>query len=121
MIVESYPRDNTGYNDLGTVYGDLGQYDKATEVTRQAKHLMPDKVDPYANLANYLLAMQRFDEARQTIKEARARKLDNFSLNVTLYALAFLSADMTALQQQQQWFASWRARSRRNHALLGGP
>ena len=47
----------------------------------------------YVNLANFTLALQRFDEARQAIHEAQARKQDNFILHNALYALAFLGAD----------------------------
>ena len=49
--------------------------------------------------------MQRFDEARQIIHEAQARKLDDFILHNALYALAFLGADSAAMAEQQQWFA----------------
>ena len=60
---------------------------------------------PYDNLANYALALQRFDEARQIIHEAQARKLDDSILHNALYALAFLGADSAAMAEQQQWFA----------------
>ena len=59
----------------------------------------------YENLANYALALQRFDEARQIIHEAQARKLDDFLFHNALYALAFLGADSAAMAEQQQWFA----------------
>ena len=49
--------------------------------------------------------MQRFDETRQIIHEAQARKLDDFILHNALYALAFLGADSAAMAEQQQWFA----------------
>ncbi len=51
------------------------------------------------------LASQRFDEARQIIHEAQARKLDDYPLHNALYALAFLGADSAAMAEQQQWFA----------------
>ncbi len=41
------------------------------------------------NLAEDALALQRFDEARQIIHEAQARKLDDDALHLELYALAF--------------------------------
>jgi eukaryotic-like serine/threonine-protein kinase len=103
--IESYPRDFRAYTSLGIVYGAQGQYEKAAEVTRQSMRLAPERVPPYANLANYTLALQRFDEARQNIREAQARKLDNFILRNALYALAFLGADSAAMAEQQQWFA----------------
>jgi eukaryotic-like serine/threonine-protein kinase len=102
--IESYPRRTTAYINLGLVYGAQGQYEKAAEVTRQAVRLAPDE-NVYDNLANYTFALQRFDEARQTIHEAQARKLDNFIVRNALYALAFLGADSAAMVEQQQWFA----------------
>ncbi len=57
------------------------------------------------NLANYTIALQHFDETRQVIHEAQARKLDDQVLHNALYALAFLGADSAAMAEQQQWFA----------------
>src|SRR5262249_15315393 len=57
------------------------------------------------NLANTLLALQRFDEARQIIQQALARKLDDLILHNALYALAFLRGDSSGMAEQQQWFA----------------
>jgi serine/threonine protein kinase/tetratricopeptide (TPR) repeat protein len=103
--IESYPRDSRAYNNLGTVYGAQGQYEKAVEVTRQALRLAPERVSSYYNLANYNLALQRFDETRQMIHDAQARKLGDLALHNALYALAFLGADSAAMAEQQQWFA----------------
>jgi serine/threonine protein kinase/tetratricopeptide (TPR) repeat protein len=102
--IESYPRLASGYHNLGLVYAEQGQYQKATEMQRQALSLAPDQVAPYANLANYDLALQRFDETRQIIREAQARKLDADLLHNALYALAFLGADSAAMAEQQQWY-----------------
>jgi Flp pilus assembly protein TadD len=103
--IESYPRDFRAYNNLGTVYGAQGQYEKAAELTRQGLRLAPERIASYVNLANYNLALQRFDETRQIIHAAQARKLDNYTLHSALYALAFLGADSAAITEQQQWFA----------------
>ena len=63
------------------------------------------RVGSYDNLANYALALQRFDEARQIVHEAQARKLDDYMLHDALYALAFLGDDSVAMAEQQRWFA----------------
>jgi tetratricopeptide (TPR) repeat protein len=89
---------------LSFVYSDQGQYEKAAEVARQALHLAPDQAAQYANLANFTLALQRFDETRQVIHEAQAQKQDNFVLRNALYALAFIGADSAAMAQEQQWY-----------------
>ena len=52
-----------------------------------------------------MLALQRFDEALQTVHEVQARKLDSFVIRNALYALAFLKMDSQAMTQQMQWFA----------------
>ncbi len=103
--IESYPRESAAYNRLGVVLALQGQYEKATEITRQAVRLAPDALSGYTNPANYALALQRFDEARQTIHRAQARKLDDAIFHSALYALAFLGSDSTAMAEQQQWFA----------------
>jgi serine/threonine protein kinase/tetratricopeptide (TPR) repeat protein len=103
--IESYPRYFPAYGNLGIVYDEQGQYEKATESFRQSLRLAPDGAIPYADLGNSLLSLQRFDEARQIIREAQARKLDNFAFHDTLYALAFVGSDSAAMAEQQQWYA----------------
>ena len=103
--IESYPRQDAAYVNLGIVLAHQGQYEKAAEITRQAVGLTPDQFYGYANLANYALAVQYFDEARQRIHQAQSRKADDLVLRNALYALAFLGADSAAMAEQQQWFA----------------
>jgi eukaryotic-like serine/threonine-protein kinase len=102
--IESYPREPDAYVNLGLVYADQGQYEKAAEITRRAMRLAPDLLRPYTNLAIYNLALQHFDETRQTIHEAQAIKLDDYLFHNALYALAFVGADSAAMAEQQQWF-----------------
>jgi tetratricopeptide (TPR) repeat protein len=92
------------YALLGTVLASQGQFEKAAEVGRQAVRLAPDVLDWYQFLAAYTLALQRLDETRQIIHEAKTRKLDGSGLRTSLYALAFLGGDSVAMAEQQQWF-----------------
>jgi len=103
--IESYPREDAAYVNLGLVYALQGQHEKAAEITRQAVRLAPDAVSEYEDLANYHLALQRFDEARRIVREAQARKLDDYLLRDVVYALGFLTSDTAAMAEQQQWFA----------------
>ncbi len=103
--IESYPRVVGAYTELGAVFVQQGQYEKAADITRQAVRLAPDHVASYENLANCALALQRFDEARQMIDEAQARKLNDNVMHNLLYALAFLGADSAAMAEELQWFA----------------
>ncbi len=103
--IESYPRGDAAYFRLGIAYGVQGQYEKATQVTRQGLRLAPNDVAWYENLANFALALQRFDEARQITQEAQALRLDDYILHNALYALAFLGSDSAAMAEQQLWYA----------------
>jgi tetratricopeptide (TPR) repeat protein len=103
-MIESYPRDRAAYNGLGIVLSFRGQYEKAVDAFRQAIHLDPDRSAPYLNIGNGLLALQRFEEVRQAVREAQARKLDDFMIHVQLYALAFLRPDAADIAEQQKWF-----------------
>ncbi len=103
--IESYPRTTEAYINLGISYDYQGQFEKATEITRQALRLAPDDVSSYDDLAYFALALQHFDEARHIIQEAHARSLDNRMLHFDLYALAFLGSDSAAMAEQQRWFA----------------
>ena len=87
------------------MYAEQGRYEKAAEITRQAVRLAPDDIVGYENLANHALALQAFDETRQIVREAQARKLDDPLLHCELYVLAFFGADSAAMAEQQQWFA----------------
>ena len=105
-LFEDYPRIDSNYGNLGGVYSEQGQYEKALEVTRQAVRLSPDTVSWHENIANFLLSTQRFEQARQVLHETQARNLDDYIVHNALYGLAFLDADSAAMAEQQRWYAS---------------
>ena len=104
--IESYPRVIPAYANLSIVFAKQGQYEKAVDITRQGLRLAPERVGWYDNLGSYTLALQHFDETRQVIHEAEARKLDDSGIHDALYALAFLGSDSTAMAEQEQWYAA---------------
>jgi serine/threonine protein kinase/tetratricopeptide (TPR) repeat protein len=103
--IQGYPREDAPYVNLGIVYAELGQYDKALEITRPSLRLAPDSVGTKEDLTNYTIALGRFDEARQILHEMEERKMDDVAMHNALYALAFLAADTAAMAEQQHWFA----------------
>ncbi len=102
--VESYPRDARAHNSLGLVLSTEGQYEKAADEYRQAIRANPDRIGSYGNLGNASMALQRFDDARRTIQEGRAHKLDDFLFHGVLYALAFLGRDPGGMGEELKWF-----------------
>jgi eukaryotic-like serine/threonine-protein kinase len=105
-VIANYPRMAGAHIDLGNVYTSQGLYEKASEEYREGARLFDDGVLNYQNLANTLMALQRFQETRQVIQDAQARKVDDYILHLQGYALAFLAADSPGMAEQQQWFAS---------------
>jgi eukaryotic-like serine/threonine-protein kinase len=103
--IGSYPRYGLRI-DLPNVYVKQGWYENAAKVLRESLGVDSGDVNPYETLANALLAVQRFDEAQQTIQRAKAQRLDGDIRHSALYALGFLKADSLAMADQHQWFAS---------------
>jgi eukaryotic-like serine/threonine-protein kinase len=104
--IEGYPRYWQTYASLAVVLAAEGRYQEAAETTRQAQRLAPDIPSLYGNLVNFAIALQRFDEARQNIRDAQARKLNDLILHDALYALAFIGNDTGGMTEQQQWLVS---------------
>jgi len=103
--IENYPQKSAAYLNLGVVYAEQGQHEKSAEITRQGLQLDSNNIAPFDNLANSYMALQRFDQARTTIHQAQALKLDDYITRNAVYALAFLASDSAAMAEQQQWFA----------------
>jgi tRNA A-37 threonylcarbamoyl transferase component Bud32/tetratricopeptide (TPR) repeat protein len=99
-LVSYYPR--SGYSTLAITYAALGQYGRAIEAIQKDRHTSLY----YGNLANFLLGAQRIEEARRTLREAEAAKVDNFGMHNARYAIAFLAGDSGGMRQEQGWFAA---------------
>jgi len=84
---QTYPRDSIPYNNLGSIYLQLGQFDNALENTRRAVEIDPEMLSGYENLAGSYAGLNRIEEARATINSALQRKLTGFSLYPLLASL----------------------------------
>jgi tetratricopeptide (TPR) repeat protein len=72
---------------LGVVYSALGEYDRALIEYRDAFRLYPESALIYANIALTLIALNRFDEARATANEAKAKNHNSPGLRLSFSAL----------------------------------
>jgi serine/threonine protein kinase/tetratricopeptide (TPR) repeat protein len=104
--IESYPKRESAYGNLSGIYSTEGQYEKGTELLRQALRLNPDRGVAYQNLIMDLRSLQRFEEAHQTVQAALARKLDTDGIHREIYRLAFLEGNSGAMAEQLAWFES---------------
>jgi serine/threonine protein kinase/tetratricopeptide (TPR) repeat protein len=101
----TYPQDMVPRSNLGLVYADLGQWDKAAEQREDALRLDPNNAVAYAALTFDYLELDRLSDARATLERAQARKLDGLLLRQDAYLLAFLNADIPRMEQQVAWAA----------------
>ena len=101
----NYPRDFIPHGNLGGLYGDLGQHEKALAEYQEGVRLQPDAVTGYANLALTYIILNRTDEAQAAFDQAFARKLDGGTLHAILYLLAFMRGDSALMEQQLAWGA----------------
>ena len=60
----------------------------------------------YRSLANFLVGLNRLEEAGRILHESQERKLDSYIFHVALYAIAFLGGDSAAMTREQLWFAA---------------
>src|SRR5581483_10300521 len=98
------PRHSSAYNNLGNIYAAEGQYEKAAEILRKSKQMSPDTAADYENLANVLMALQRFDDAGKVLLEAESHKLEDNLLRIGAYGLAFLKRDTQTQGEELAWF-----------------
>jgi tetratricopeptide (TPR) repeat protein len=104
QLIENYPKRSGTYNALGNALAGQGLYEKAPNLYRQSITLDPDNLIPYTNLGNAYMALKRFEDVRQTIREAQARKRDDFLLHELRYTLVFLKQDSGDLAAELKWF-----------------
>ena len=104
LWAKSYPRDMVPHGNLAVMYVALGQYDKAVSQFEEGQRLEPTLLG-YSNIAGTYINLGRTDDARKTLDQAQARKLDGLVLRTTLYALAFLKGDVSEMEREMAWAA----------------
>ena len=101
--VRNYPREARGPGNLGNLYAITGQFDNAVIATREALRLNPNTPIWFGNLAESLLALNRFAEAGDICQQALSQKLDSTSIRERLYTYYFLNSDAKGMQDQVSW------------------
>src|SRR5580658_3852694 len=105
MWGKSYPKEVTPPADLAVIGVSLGQYEKAVTYTLDALRLEPNRTVAYSNLAQCYLALNRLDDAKKAIEQARNSTLETDFLHLPEYELAFLTGDAEGMGRQADWAA----------------
>ncbi|MGA8432683.1 MAG: serine/threonine-protein kinase [Candidatus Sulfotelmatobacter sp.] len=100
LLIHDFPRDPSVHANLGLLYSNLGQHEKAAELEREETQVDPRTPVPYANLALEYLALNRLDEAKATLVQALSLKLNTYELELAAYQLGFVQNDRAAMRAQ---------------------
>jgi len=103
LFKRTYPRDPRAIISLSDRYLRIGQWEKVIVEAHEALRLNPNHAAANNNLAEALLRLNRFAEARDTCEQAIQQKLDSTEIYAHLYRIAFVNGDAAALQQQLTW------------------
>jgi len=96
---QTYPRD-TPYTNLGLIYSELGDYDKALQAFQDALKFSPGTGNRYANLTSGYVQLNRLEEAKAVAREAESHGIDYPEIHLNLYWVAFLEHDLAAMERE---------------------
>jgi len=96
---QDYPRDRRPPLNLGSIFGMMGQYEKAISETRKCLNLDPTSVICSGNLIQLYSLAGRPNEARMVYQEAVKRNPDNEALHAFAYGLAFTQSDTPEMER----------------------
>jgi eukaryotic-like serine/threonine-protein kinase len=103
--IQVYPADATAHGNLGVAYLTLGRHEKAVIEAEASVRLSPSGIG-YGNLMNDYLTLDRWAEARDAFRQARALNVDSWPLHSSRYDLAFLEGDSATMQEEGHWALS---------------
>jgi serine/threonine protein kinase/Tfp pilus assembly protein PilF len=90
---------------LTDCYMRLGQFEKAVAVCREGlSSAVVATAGFYNNLAFSLLSLNRFEESKETCRQAFEKNFDNIYIHLFLYQIAFLENDEAAINENLKWF-----------------
>ena len=93
----AYPREPFAFNSFGYALWSLGRYEEAIEPLRQGIRLDSRFAPLPENLGSTLLALNRFDDLKKVLEDARAAQIDFIALHRLAYVLAFIGNDAPAM------------------------
>jgi predicted Zn-dependent protease len=103
LLIQDYPHDAEGHNNLASYYSALGQNENAAAQGQEALTADPTNVILSLNLAFAYLALNRVETAKATLVDALQHSPDFPGLHRAFYYVGFLQGDADLMQQQVLW------------------
>jgi len=101
----TYPNFVVSYVSLSDSYERMGQPEKAIGFAKQGLKLDPNYATIYMNLVESLVSVGRYDEAKETTRQAFERKLDGDYFHMFPYMIAFVENDAAGMDENLRWFS----------------
>ncbi|MGH9729346.1 MAG: protein kinase domain-containing protein [Candidatus Acidiferrales bacterium] len=103
---QTYPRDIVPRINLGNLYSQLGQFDKAAQESLGALRIDPSNAIAAGLLAGVYENQDRFDEAKAIFQKGISQSPSASGFHQGLWTIAFIQGDAAEMQQQMQWLKS---------------
>jgi eukaryotic-like serine/threonine-protein kinase len=97
---QTYPRDSVPCNNLGSIYGQMGEAEKALANELNAIRLDPDSGFAYGNAAGEYRRLDRFDDAKAILQQGMDRKAVPVSSHATLGLIAQEQGDSKTAEKE---------------------
>jgi len=98
LVKNLYRQEAYPYNQMGAIYRDLGQYEKALLEDQEYDRRRPSAMS-VGNIVCDLLLLGRLDDAQRMLAEGETRHLDRALLLSNYYALAFFQHDFRQMEK----------------------
>ncbi len=99
----TYPQDTIPWDRLGNDYLFLGEYEQALEALLEEQKLAQSGYYNYTNLGATYISLNRLHDARNTVQDALARKMEPAPGHELLYYIDFLDGNTSGLQAYVSW------------------
>jgi eukaryotic-like serine/threonine-protein kinase len=103
LYKQTYPRDPSTRSNLGNLYANVGQFEKALENALEDLRLSPNSFFAFGPAAASYRQLGRLEEAKKVLKEALAKGIDAVRIHDELYLIALTEGDQTTIKQQIEW------------------
>ena len=104
LWIETYPKHPIPYIAIGDCYERIGQPAKAVALAQKSIQVDSSISMAHANLAESLLSLGRWEEARAACGRAFEKGFDGESFRTFLFKAAFAENDEDAMKEQLAWF-----------------
>ena len=124
LTSQTYPREAQAHNNLGSLYVQQGDFERALPEYEAALRLDPDTSIYSGNLGAMFLLLDRFNDAHRAFEKIPSGKADS-SVHLYMMRAAEVEGDAAAERREIEWFSgkpeeySSLDQQAVNHAALG--